>query len=180
MSPRRSLLLIGLAGCAATPVKLGPDSDPRVARELLANAAATGPVRLGGQRAAVRAGDTTLTQPHVAEQAARGVTNLSVRFDRTARPRRARRGCCCCSIRRRTRPARQVCTASPLPTPVPAPSRCACWRSSATAAPSSPTRPPRPTGTTAADVDRLIWRTVGDLFPDDWPETYGIRSFFGL
>ena len=38
--------LLALAACSTTPVKLGPDSDPRVARELLADAARAGPVRL--------------------------------------------------------------------------------------------------------------------------------------
>ena len=35
-------------------------------------------------------------------------------------------------------------------------------------------------GTSAADVDRLVWRTVGTLFPDNYPATYGIRHFLGL
>ena len=59
--------------------ELGPDSDPRVARQLLATAAQTGPVRME-INGVVRASDSTLLQPRLAEQAARGVPNLSVRF----------------------------------------------------------------------------------------------------
>ena len=43
-----------------------------------------------------------------------------------------------------------------------------------------PRTSPNSAGTSAADIDRLIWRAVGALFPDDYPQTYGIRSFFGL
>ena len=43
-----------------------------------------------------------------------------------------------------------------------------------------PRTSPNSAGTNAADIDRLIWSTVGALFPDDYPQTYGIRSFFGL
>ena len=77
-----SLLLLALAACSSTSVRLGPDSDPRVARQLLVTAAQTGPVRME-INGVVRASDSTLLQPRLAEQAARGVPNLSVRFTDT-------------------------------------------------------------------------------------------------
>ena len=76
--------------------------------------------------------------------------------------------------------ARRVCTAASLPEPVPAapPLRLQaifCDGGAFIADASAVAE-----GTTAADVERLIWRTTGRLFPDDWQDTYGIRSFFGL
>lgn len=32
-------------------------------------------------------------------------------------------------------------------------------------------------GPNAADTQRLVWRTTGQLFPDDYPETYGLNLF---
>ncbi len=32
-------------------------------------------------------------------------------------------------------------------------------------------------GPDAADTERLVWRTTGQLFPDDYPETYGLNLF---
>ena len=32
-------------------------------------------------------------------------------------------------------------------------------------------------GRTRADAERLVWRTTGGLFPDDYPETYGFDLF---
>ncbi|HMR32771.1 MAG TPA: hypothetical protein PKA13_01830 [Geminicoccaceae bacterium] len=32
-------------------------------------------------------------------------------------------------------------------------------------------------GPRAGDTERLVWRTTGQLFPDDYPETYGLNLF---
>jgi hypothetical protein len=173
----RSILLLALASCSAQPPRVGPDSDPRAARELLATAAAAGPVRLE-VNGIVRASDTTLRQPRIAEQAARGVRNMTVRF--TGEPDGAGSARLLLLF---DPPAaidvETVCTAPSLPPSEPSaePLRLRaifCDGGTFIADTASAT-----TGTTAADVDRLIWRTVGALFPDDYPQTYGIRSFFG-
>ena len=125
------------------------------------------------------AGGTALAMPQVAEQAARGVTNMAVRFEE--RPAAAGAARLILMFDPPPLAARQVCTISSLPKPVAGrSSRCACRRSSATAARSSPMPTAARKARTAADVERLIWRTTGRLFPDDWQDTYGIRSFFGL
>jgi hypothetical protein len=78
--PAASLLLVlAIAACTAPPVRLGPDADPRAARRLLEEVAATGPVRLEVNRPP-RTADGTLTVPEIAEQAARGVKGLDARF----------------------------------------------------------------------------------------------------
>jgi len=173
----RSILLLALASCNTEPLRVGPDSDPRAARELLATAAAAGPVRLE-VNGIVRASDTTLRQPRIAEQAARGVRNMTVHFtDEPGGVGSAR------LLLLFDAPAaidvRRLCSAPTLPPSAPSaePLRLRaifCDGGAFIADAASAT-----TGTTAADVDRLIWRTVGALFPDNYPETYGIRSFFG-
>src|SRR3954452_22919028 len=75
-----SLWLLALAACSTTPVKLGPDSDPRVARELLADAARAGPVRLEVNGLPATA-DMPTSAARLGEQAARGVRGLKVRFE---------------------------------------------------------------------------------------------------
>lgn len=172
-----SILLLALTACT-TPARLGPDSDPRVARELLSLAAADGPVRME-VNGVVRASDSTLLQPRLAQQAARGVPNLTVRFtEAPGAPGSAM------LLLLFDPPAdlqlKQVCATTPLPAAVPSaePLRLIAvfcdgrtFIADATGSTS---------GTSAADVDRLVWRTVGTLFPDNYPETYGIRHFLGL
>lgn len=171
---RALLLLIGLAGCAASPVKLGPDSDPRVARQLLANAAATGPVRLEVNELPV-AGGTALTMAQVAEQAARGVVRMAVRFAEQPEATGSARLLLLFDPPPDV-PARRVCTAALLPRPVdsPPPLRLQaifCDGGAFIADASAVAE-----AGTAAEVERLIWRTTGRLFPDDWQDTYGLRQ----
>ncbi len=177
MWPLAVLLLIGLTGCAAAPVKLGPDSDPRAARELLANAAAAGPVALEVNELPV-AGGTALTMPQVAAQAARGVTNMAVRFEE--RPSAAGAARLILMFNPPPLAARQICTIAALPKPAAAeqPLRLQAIFCDAGTFIADATAVAE--GTAAPDVERLIWRTTGRLFPDDWQDTYGIRSFFGL
>ena len=172
------IVLLALAGCSTTPVRLGPDSDPRAARQLLATSASEGPVRLEAN-GIVRASDTAVRGPRMAEQAARGVRGLTVRFTtEPGQPGSAR------LLLLFDPPddvnVLRVCTASPLPPAVPSPEPLRllavfCDGGTFIADASTTT-----TGTSAADIDRLIWRAVAALFPDDYPQTYGIRSFFGL
>ena len=173
-----SLLLLALAACSTVPVQLGPDSDPRVARQLLVGAAETGPVRME-INGVVRASDSTVLQPRMAEQAARGVQNLRVRFtEAPGAPGSAM------LLLLFDPPAeldlKRVCATWPLPASVSSaePLRLVavfCDGRTFVADATGST-----SGATAADIDRLIWRTVGALFPDNYPETYGIRQFFGL
>jgi len=173
-----SLWLLALAACSTTPVKLGPDSDPRVARELLADAARAGPVRLEVNGLPATA-DTPTSAARLGEQAARGVRGLKVRFEEPPAATGSARLVLVFDPPSNLRP-RAVCSAAaPEPEVQPgAPTRLQAIfcdggtfiaDSTASAA-----------GATAADIDRLVWRAVGTLFPDDYPESYGIRSFFGL
>ena len=41
-----TIMALALGACTAGPARLGPDSDPRAARQLLATVAQEGPVRL--------------------------------------------------------------------------------------------------------------------------------------
>jgi hypothetical protein len=168
------LLSIGLAACSTSPVRLGPDSDPRVARQLLANAAATGPVPLAVNELPV-AGGTALTMPQVARQAARGVTGMTVSFD--GRPEAA--GSARLLLLFDPLPgmaARQVCTAARLPAPAhngpPLRLQAVFCDAGAFIADASAAAE----AASVADVERLIWRTTGRLFPDDWQDTYGLRQ----
>ena len=172
------VVLLALAGCSAAPVRLGPDSDPRVARKLLAAAAPAGPVRLEAN-GIVRASDTTVRTPQMAEQAARGVRGMSVAFTDGAGASGSARLVLLFDPPEDVN-VRRACTALPLPPSVPSPEplrlRAIFCDGGTFIADSSASA----SGTNAADIDRLIWRTVGALFPDDYPQTYGIRSFFGL
>ena len=173
-----TIMVLALAACGAGTARLGLDSDPRVARQLLATAAQAGPVRLE-INGIVRASDTTLRAPRLAEQAARGVRNLAVTFtDGPGAVGSAR-------LLLLFDPPEEmdmmrVCQTAPLPAAVPSPEplrlRAVFCDAGTFIADSSAST----SGTSAADIDRLVWRTVGSLFPDDYPETYGIRSFFGL
>jgi hypothetical protein len=174
---RLIVLLAAVAGCA-TPIRVGPDSDPRAARELLASAAAGGPVRLE-VNGMVRAADTTVRSPRLAEQAARGVRGLNVRF--APEPGSAGSARLLLLFDPPAEPdIRRVCAAPTLPASVPSPEplrlRAVCCDGGTFIADTEASTG----GTNAADIDRLVWRAVGALFPDDYPESYGIRSFFGF
>jgi hypothetical protein len=171
-------MVLAVAACATGTARLGPDSDPRAARQLLAALAPDGPILLQSN-GMVRASDTTLRTPRLAEQAARGVRNLRVTFTEGPGAVGSAR-----LILLFDPPdgidVEKVCAASPLPAAVPSSGplrlRAIFCDADTFIADSSATT----TGTTAADIDRLVWRTVGVLFPDDYPETYGLRSLFGF
>jgi hypothetical protein len=158
--PAVSLLaVLAVSACAAPTVRLGPDADPRAARRLLEEAAATGPVRLE-VNGPPRAADGALTVPEIAEQAARGVRGLAVRFADVP-------GTAAGS-------ARLLLLFDPPPA-AEGPLRLQavfCAGGAALADATATTE-----GRTRADAERLIWRTTGRLFPDDYPDTYGFDLF---
>lgn len=173
-----ALVLLTLAGCSTTPVKLGPDSDPRAARQLLAAIAAAGPVRIQ-VNGIVRAQDTTLRTDRIAQQAARGITGMTVRFAPEPEGQGTTRLLLLFDPPSDFDPKR-VCGAGTLPASEPSPEplqlRAVFCDGGVFIADTTGST----TGTNATDVDRLIWRTVGALFPDDYPQSYGIRNFFGI
>lgn len=172
---RAALLLTTLAGCTNAPVTLGPDSDPRVARELLVSAARSGPVRLD-VNSLPRAADGALTLPEVAAEAARGIQGLNVRFEPAASPLPGSG-------------ARLLLLFDPPPDVAP---RVACISAAPPApVPQSPAKlqalfcdggtfiadaTSTAEGDLTAQTRRMIWRTTARLFPDDWAETYGLRQ----
>ena len=174
----RWVVLVVLSGCAAQPVRLGPDSDPKVARELLADAARAGPVRLEVNGLPSTA-DAPTTAAHLGEQAARGIRGLNVHFDPTAAATGSARLVLVFDPPTNLRP-RAVCAASAplLPQESSPPARVqAIFCDGGTFIADSTTTA---AGATLADIDRIVWRVAGTLFPDDYPQSYGIRSFFGL
>jgi hypothetical protein len=167
--------MAGLAGCAGDPVRLGPDSDPRAARTLLKEVAAAGPVRLELNQAP-RAADGTLTAERAAEQAARGIKGLDARFAQPPAAKGPARLVLLFDPPQDVRPQR-VCGADLLPSAVPGawPHRLQavfCDGGAFVADATSATE-----GRALADLDRLVWRTTGRLFPDDYPDTYGFNLF---
>ncbi|MEK0086081.1 hypothetical protein [Benzoatithermus flavus] len=168
------LLLLGLAGCASrSPVELGRDADPRAARARLAEAARQGPVRLE-VNGLPRTTDGSLAVTDVLKQAARGITGLEVRF---APPTEA------VGTARlvllfdppQVAGAARVCSASTLPEPRPGAEplrlRAVFCDGGAYLADATGTTTDR----SKAGVERLIWRTTGRLFPDDYQESYGFH-----
>ena len=173
-----TIMALALGACTAGPARLGPDSDPRAARQLLATVAQEGPVRLE-TNGLVRASDTTLRAARLAEQAARGVRNLRVTF--TEAPTGAGSAWLLLLFDPpENLDVLRVCGTSPLPAAVPSTEPLRLQAVFCDAGTFIADSTGTTTGTTAADIDRLVWRTVGVLFPDDYPETYGIRSFFGF
>jgi hypothetical protein len=171
-----ALLVALLAGCAASPpVQVGADSDTRAARAQLREAAAAGPVRLE-LNALPRGSDGTLTEARAAEQAARGIKGLDVRFAGKPEATGPARLLLLFDPPAGTRPT-VACNAGALPEPLadagPTRLRAVFCNGGAFVADASATTE----GRSLADLDRLIWRTTGRLFPDDYPETYGFDLF---
>jgi hypothetical protein len=166
---------LALAACAAQGgIELGEGANPRAARARLAEAAATGPVRLA-LNAPPATTDGALGAEQAAKAAAEGVRGLKVRFSRTA-----------------PGPTRLVLLFDP-PTRIGPAAICAADRLPA-AAPRGGVRlhavfcdGPEPIADavgesddrSTAAVSRLIWRTTARLFPDDYADTYGF-NLFGL
>jgi hypothetical protein len=170
-----SLFALGLAACAAAPARLGPDADPRAARRLLEEAASAGPVRLEAN-GPPRVGDGALTVPEIAEQAARGVRGLDVRFAEQAQSTGPARLLLLFDPPPGGLQPRLACGADALPPPVPeGPLQLQAVFCEGGAAVADATATAE--GRTRADAERLIWRTAGRLFPDDYAETYGFDLF---
>ncbi|HEX6012328.1 MAG TPA: hypothetical protein VFY87_11110 [Geminicoccaceae bacterium] len=170
-----SLLVLGLVACTAAPARLGPDADPRAARRLLEEAASAGPVRLELNRPPSTS-DGAMTVAQVAEQAARGVRGLEARFAEQAESTDLARLLLLFDPPPGGLQPRLACGAEALPPPVPeGPLRLQAVFCDGGAAVADATAVAE--GRTRADAERLIWRTTGRLFPDDYPETYGFDLF---
>lgn len=170
---RRSSLLLLMTAAVALPACAGdPDisrpfpAEAAEARRMLVEAAARGPVRLDlvGLPAALTAADA-------ARLAGEGIPAASVTFATDA-----------------TAAAPRLLLA--FDTAAAEPAGLCAGRSRVV--PSSPHRldavwcdGDRPvasvSGTAAgggpADTERLVWHTTGQLFPDDYPDTYGLNLF---
>lgn len=165
-----AILLIGataLAACAGDPQITRPDPmEGAEARRMLVEAAARGPVRveLIGLPA-------VLTPAAAARLAAEGVPAASVTFavDAPADSPRlllafdtlaAEPGELCGGHGQTvpSSPHRLVAVLCEGPRPVASVSGTAA-------------------GPNAADTERLVWRTTGQLFPDDYADTYGLNLF---
>jgi hypothetical protein len=169
------LFALGLVACTAAPARLGPDADPRAARRLLEEAASAGPVRLEVNRPPSTS-DGAVTVPQLAEQAARGVRGLAVRFAEQAQSTGAARLLLLFDPPRGGLQPRLACGADALPQPVAeGPLRLRAVFCEGGAAVADATAAAE--GRTRADAERLVWRTTGRLFPDDYPETYGFDLF---
>jgi hypothetical protein len=174
--PAASLLVLAVAACAAPPVRLGPDADPQAARRLLEEAAAAGPVRLEVNRPPRTADGGTLTVPEIAEQAARGLRGLDARFAEPPAAAGPARLLLLFDPPPGGLQPRLACGADALPTPAPVgPLRLQAVFCEGGAAIADATAAAE--GRTRADARRLVWRTTGRLFPDDYPETYGFDLF---
>jgi hypothetical protein len=173
--PAASLLFLAIVACAAPPVRLGPDADPRAARWLLEEAAAAGPVRLE-VNGPPRTMDGTLAVPEIAEQASRGVSGLDLRFAGVPDPAGSARLLLLFDPPPGGLQPRVACAAAALPPPVPEGllrlQAVFCEGGAAIADATAATE-----GRTRVDAERLVWRTTGRLFPDDYPETYGFDLF---
>jgi hypothetical protein len=170
-----SLVALGLAACTAPPARLGPEADPRAARQLLEEAAGAGPVRLELNRPPNLSG-RAMAVPEIAEQAARGVRGLDVRFAEQAAPADPARLLLLFDPPPGGLQPRQACRADALPPPAPEGrlrlQAVFCEGGAAVADATAAAE-----GRTRADAERLIWRTTGRLFPDSYPESYGFDLF---
>jgi hypothetical protein len=167
---------LSLVGCAApTPVRPGPEADTGAARALLAEAAAAGPVRLEANALPATRGGA-LTERGVESAAARGVRGLDVRFAQPPEASGPARLLLLFDPPPGPRPT-QACNAAelpaPLPTGLPLRLRAVFCNGGGYVADAEATA----SGRTRGEVERLIWRTTGALFPDDYPDSYGVDLF---
>lgn len=167
--------LFALQACAASPpVELGAESDVSTARLLLEEASRAGPVRLE-INALPRTATGPLIRDVVERQAARGVRGLDVRFGAPPEATGPSRLLLLFDPSRELRPT-AVCNEERLPGSEPAAGTrlhavfCDGGQFVADARAAT-------SGSTAAEVERLIWRTTGRLFPDDYQDTYGFDLF---
>lgn len=150
--PLISTLLLALGGCAGQ-VALDPMADVREARRLLAQTAEAGPVPV------VVRGEAPLAMPDLLRAVEQGVHGLAIEARRRDGPRRlvldfSGTGAALCDD-----------PAEGRAIPDPGVIRAAFCDGSRAVAAVSAERTGSP--------ERLIWRLVGRLVPDDYPDTYG-------
>lgn len=171
-----TVLALALAGCAGSaPARLDPDSDVRTARAQLQDAAAGGPVRLelNGLPAT---SEGQLSRAMVESEAARGIRWLNVRFGAPPEATGQARLLLLFDPPAVLKPER-ACMLDSLPAPVPSPDATAlqgvfCQGGAFVAAADASTA-----GRSTAEVQRLIWRVTGRMFPDNYQDTYGFNLF---
>lgn len=168
-------ILFALQACAApSPVELGAESDVGTARLLLEEASRAGPVRLE-INALPRTADGALSREVVERQAARGVRGIDLQFGAPPEATGSARLLLLFNPDRELRPT-AVCNEEHLPGREPAAGTrlhaVFCNGGQFVADANAAT-----SGSTAAEVERLIWRTTGRLFPDDYQDKYGFNLF---
>lgn len=170
------VLVLLLTACApAEPITVGPDSDRRAARARLAQAAASGPVRLDLNTAPTTA-EVALTPEEIALAAARGVRGLPVAFSTDRGTPTSPRLVLLFDPATRPNPA-MICSADVLPPATPSGSphhlhAVFCADDLPLADARAVAEVPDP-----AALGRTIWRTTARLFPDDYEESYGFNLF---
>ncbi len=154
-----AVLALALVGCATAPeIRVEPGSNVQEARRLLAETAAAGPVPVTWR------GEPPLSPPALLAAVERGVRGLAV--DATGTADATRRFAfdftggddSLCGEPREDRTAIRTLLVKAA--------FCDGERAVALAA----TDP-------GDDPERLIWRLVGRLVPDDYPDTYGFNLF---
>ena len=162
-SPRRAAVLLStmllLGACAGAPeVVLDPGADPLEARRLLAEAAAAGPVLVTWH------GTAPLAGPVILRAVERGVRGLALRATATGEAER-----------------RLVLDFSGGPVRLcddPAAGGGSLDQGLVRAAFCDGDRAVAVAGAAPdGDPERLIWRLIGRLVPDDYPQTYGFGLF---
>lgn len=157
--PAAILATLALGACAVGPeVVVDPASDQREARRLLAQAAAEGPVLVRWR------GEPPLAPAELLAAVERGVRALDIRATATGEAERrfvfdfaGGREPLCSDPAEIGRELRAYLVRAAF---------CDGERAVAVAGAD-------PTG----DPERLIWRLVGRLVPDDYPDTYGFNLF---
>lgn len=163
----RALVLLLPAACAVEPLpQLAPASDPAEARRQLAEAAAAGPVPI-----VVVAPNGRPTASEAAALAARGISGLSVRFAPAAPSTAGRRFVVApWGLREPV----QICTAAAAPRAIEdAAPLVAAWCEGERAV----ARVEVEAAAERVERERAIWRATARLFPDPYPESYGLELF---
>lgn len=154
-------LTLGLVACATGPeVRVEPGSNVQEARRLLASAAAAGPVLVTWR------GEPPLSAPALLAAVERGARGIDLATTATGAAERrfvfdftGGNETLCGEPREDRTAIRTLFVKAAF---------CDGERAVALAG-------AEPGG----DPERLIWRLVGRLVPDDWPETYGFNIFGG-
>ncbi|MEO1018015.1 MAG: hypothetical protein AAFY56_10015 [Pseudomonadota bacterium] len=166
--------IVGLVACASDPrLDVSSSEEARTARTLLQEAAAEGPVLLDTNQPPL-----PLTTEEVGSLAAEGIQGLSVPFT-TARSEAGDPGrrLVLRFVDKAVLVDIQPCAA---PKEMPAPelqflglAAAFCEGRTRIAEVAGPSG-----GASPEEARRLVWRATGQLFPDDYEQSYGLRRLF--